>query len=134
MSARLVLAILSTLLEEAALVVVVLWGLPQVGIEIPLAGLILLMLVWVGFSIFTYQMGSRALRRPVVDLPVALGSKCKVIRRLELDGIVGIKGEIWEAKSAHGNVEVGEKVTVIGNDGLKLIVSPKRTRDEDGAE
>ncbi|MFC2122551.1 NfeD family protein [Bacteroidota bacterium] len=134
MNPRLILAIFSTLLEEAALAVVVLWGLPRVDIEIPLAGLILLMVVWAGFSIFTYQMGSRALRRkPVVDLPVTIGSKCKVIRRLEPEGVVGVKGEIWEAKSAHGTVEVGEKVIVIGNDGLKLIVSPKRTTDEDGA-
>jgi membrane-bound serine protease (ClpP class) len=128
------LAILSTLLEEAALVVVALWGLPRVGIEIPLVGLILLMVVWVGFSIFTYQMGSRALRiKPVMDLPVNVGSKCKVIRRLEPEGIVGVKGEIWEAKSTHGNAEVGEKVFVLGNDGLKLIVSPKRPGEEDGA-
>jgi len=132
MNARLILAIFSTLLEEAALVVVVLWGLPRVDIEIPLVGLILLMVAWAGFSIFTYQMGSRALRRkPVMDLPVTIGSKCKVIRRLEPEGIVGIKGEIWEAESVHGDVDAGEKVFVLGNDGLKLIVSPKRPGEED---
>jgi len=131
MNARLVLAILSTLLEEAALVAVALWGLPQVGIEIPLVGLIILMLVWAGFSIFTYQMGSQALRRPVVDLPIKVGSKCKVIRRLEPEGIVGIKGEIWEAQSIHGDVDAGEKVFVLGSDGLKLIVTPKRPGEGD---
>ncbi|MBU2608668.1 MAG: NfeD family protein [Chloroflexi bacterium] len=134
MSPRLIMAIFSTLLEEAAVVVLVLWGLPQAGVVVPLAGLIVLMVAWIGFSVFIYHMGSRALRRPVVDLPVAVGSKCKVIRRLEPEGIVGVKGEIWEAKSAHGNAEVGEKVIVIGNDGLKLIVSPKRPGEEDGAE
>ena len=131
MSPRLILAIFSTLLEEAALVVLVLWGLPQAGVVMPLAGLIVLMVAWIGFSVFTYQMGSRALRRPVVDLPIAVGSKCKVIRRLEPEGIVGIKGEIWEAQSIHGDVDAGEKVFVLGNDGLKLIVSHKRPGEED---
>ena len=131
MSPRLILAIFSTLLEEAALVVLVLWGLPQAGVVISLAGLIIMMVAWIGFSVFIYHMGSRALRRPVVDLPIAVGSKCRVIRRLAPDGVVGIKGEIWEAVSVHGNVDAGEKVFVLGNDGLKLIVSPKRPGEED---
>jgi len=42
-TARLILAILSALLEEAVVVVVVLWGLPRLGIRIPLAGLVALM-------------------------------------------------------------------------------------------
>ena len=58
MTARLVIAILSTLLEEAALVAIVLWGLPQLAIYIPLPGLITLMVAWGAFSIFTYRMGS----------------------------------------------------------------------------
>ena len=80
MSVRLILAIFSTLLEEAALVVIVLWGLPQLGIRIPLAGLIALMVAWGAFSVFTYRMGSRALRRkPLVGLADMVGSEafCK---------------------------------------------------------
>ena len=78
------MAIFSTLLEEIALVVIVLWGLPQVGIQIPLAGLIALMAAWGAFSVFTYRVGSRALRRkPVVGLPDMVGSKGKVVSRFD---------------------------------------------------
>lgn len=123
MSVRLVLAIVSTLMEEAALVAVALWALPQIDIEIPLPGLILLMVVWGGFAVFTYRMGSRALRRkPLIGLPGMVGSRGKVVRQLAPDGIVLIKGELWEAKSTYGNINTGEKVTVVGHDGLRVVV------------
>jgi len=124
MTGRLILAIVSTLIEEAALVVIVLWGLPQLGIEIPVAGLIIMMVVWGACSVFMYRMGSRALRRePVVGLSVMVGSKGKVVRPLVPVGLVKIKGEFWEATSTSGRIGTGEVVTVVGQDGLKLVVS-----------
>ena len=33
-----------------------------------------------------------------------------------------IKGELWGAKSIDGDVDIGEVVTVVGQDGLQLIV------------
>jgi len=121
MTARLVMAIFSTLLEEAALVVIVLWGLPQLGIHIPLWGLIALMVTWGAYAIITYRMGSRALRRkPEILLPL-IGSQGKVVSPLTPKGLVRIKGELWQATSAGGNIDTGEEVTVVGQDGLKLV-------------
>lgn len=123
MTVRLILAIISTLLEEAALVVIALWGLPQLGISIPLAGLITLMVAWAGFSVFIYRMGSRALRRkPVTGLLSMIGGRGKVVSPLTPEGFVRIKGELWEAKSISGRIDTGEKISVVGQDGLKLIV------------
>ncbi|MDH5696837.1 MAG: NfeD family protein, partial [Dehalococcoidia bacterium] len=116
-------AIFSTMLEEAALVAIVLWGLPQLGIHIPLAGLIALTVALAAFSIIIYRMGSRALRRkPVVGLPDMVGSKGKVVSRLAPVGLVKIKDELWEAKSARGRIDNGAEVTVVGQEGLKLVV------------
>ncbi len=124
MSGRLVLAIISTLLEETALAVIVLLGLPHLGIRIPLAGLIVLMVVWGTFSVFTYRMGSRALRRkPLVGLPDMVGSKGKVMSPLAPEGLVRIKGELWVAQSESGEMNAGEEIIVVGQDGLKLVVS-----------
>ena len=121
MSARLILAIVSTLLEEAALVAVVLWGLPQLGIHIPRAVLIVLMVAWGAYTVITYRAGSRALRRkPEILLPL-IGSKGKVVSPLSPEGLVRIKGELWQATSSGGNIDTGEEVTVVGQDGLKLI-------------
>ncbi len=123
MTVRLILAVISTLLEEAALVVIVLWGLPQLGVHLPLAGLIVLMVAWGVFSITIYRMGSRALRRkPVPGLSAMTGSKGKVLSPLAPQGVIKIKGELWEAKSAGRRIAVGAEVTVVGQDGLKLTV------------
>ena len=130
MTGRLILAIFSTLMEEAALAVIVLLGLPHLGIRIPLAGLIVLMAAWGAFSVITYRMGSRALRRkPVVGLPDMLDSKGKVVNPLDPEGTIRIKGELWDATSAEGSINTGEEVIVVGQVGLKLVVRKSGTGD-----
>lgn len=120
--ARLIFTVISTLLEEAAIVIIVLWALPAVGIHIPLAGLIALMLAWGAWSIFTYRLGSRALKKKIINLTDMIGSRGKVVSPLSPEGLVRIKGELWVAKSASGEMKTDREVTVIGQDGLKLVV------------
>jgi len=123
MTGRLIIAIISTLLEEAALIVIVLLGLPRLGIHIPLPGLIALMVLWLAWSVIIYRMGSVALRRkPIISLPDMVGSKGKVVSPLVPEGLVRIKAELWMAKSADGEIDVGAKVIVVEQDGLKLVV------------
>ena len=122
MSARLVWAIISTSLEEAALVLIVLWGLPRLEIRIPLLGLIALMVAWGAYSIMTYRRGSQALKKKLVE--------GVVVSPIVPEGLVRIKGELWQAKSASGKIETGEEVTVVGQDGLKLIVRTGSTSDD----
>ena len=121
--ARLILAIISTLLEEVALVVVVLYGLPGLGIYIPLPGLIALMIAWGVYSVIVYRIGSRALRKkPMPGLLTMIGSRGKAASPLVPEGFVRIKGELWEAKSLSGKIRTREEIMVVGQDGLKLIV------------
>ena len=121
MRGRLILAIISTILEESAIAVIVLVGLPHLDIHVPLWGLIALMVAWGAYSITTYRMGSRALRKkPEIVLPL-ISSKGKVVSPLTPGGIIRIKGELWQATSIDGNIDNGEEVTVVGQDGLKLI-------------
>ncbi len=123
MKGRLIIAIVSTTLEEVALAVGVLWGLPKLGIYIPLWVLIIVMVAWCAYAVVTYRMGSRALRRkPVHGLMPMLGSEGKVASPLVPEGMVRIKGELWVAKSAGGEIDAGVEITVVGQDGLKLIV------------
>ena len=123
MRARLVIAIISIVLEEAALGAIVLLGFPRLGIKIPLPGLIAMMMVWLVYSVFTYRVGSRALRRKQLDgLPNMVGSRGKVVNSLAPEGLVRVKGELWVAKAASGEMEPGEEVIVTQQDGLKLVV------------
>jgi membrane-bound ClpP family serine protease len=120
MTGRLILAIISTILEEAAIVVIVRWGLPQLDIHIPLWGLITLMVVWAAYAVITYRMGSRAMmRKPEIVLPL-ISSQGKVVSPLTPEGLVRIKGELWQATSVGENIDTGEEVTVVGQNGLKL--------------
>jgi len=133
MSGRLIIAIVSTVLEEVALAAGVLWGLPRLGIHIPLWVLIIVMLAWGAYTVTTYRMGSRALRRkPVHGLMAMLGSEGKVVSPLVPNGMVRIKGELWMAKSASERMDAGEKITVVGQDGLKLIVRKRSPGDLEG--
>jgi membrane-bound ClpP family serine protease len=123
MSVRRILAILSTLLDEVALAAIILWGLPRLGIHIPLAGLIALMAALVAYAVITYRLGSKALgKKPVVGLSDMVGSRGKVVTPLDPQGLVRIKGELWESTSADRRINTGEEVIVVGQDRLKLTV------------
>ena len=121
------MAIVSNLLEEAALVVIVLWGLPRLGIHIPVAGLIAMMVAWGVISVILYRMGSRALlKKPITGLPAMIGSRGKVVSPLAPRGVIRIKNELWEAKSEGRKIKAGEAVTGVGQDGLRLVVRKSR--------
>jgi membrane-bound ClpP family serine protease len=122
-TARLILAIVSTSLEEVAIVVIWRWLLPEFGINLSLSVLIGIMVVWAVFAVALFVFTTRVLKRQtVVGLPTMIGSKGKVASSLAPDGLVRIRGELWGATSAEGNVDKGEEVEVVGEDGLKLVV------------
>ena len=132
MTARFILAIVSTMLEEAALAALVLWGLPLLGIHLPLAVLIALMAALAAYAVITYRLGSRAMgRKPVVGLPDMVGGQGRVVSPLAPEGLVRIKGELWESKSDGRRIKAGEEVTVVGQEGLKLIVRRAKPKKRD---
>ena len=123
MTPRLIYAIVTTILEEAFIAAIVLWGLPQLGINIPRGVLIGIMVAWAANSVVFFRIGSRALRRrPVSGLGSVVGDKGKVISTLAPDGVIKIRDELWEARSPNGQMDIGEKVMVTEQDGLKLTV------------
>jgi membrane-bound serine protease (ClpP class) len=127
MTTRLIIAIVTTLAEEAALVAIVLWGLPQVGVNLHVGVLIALMAALAAYAIITYRMGSRALKRkPVVGLPDMIGARGRAVSNLAPEGTVRIKGELWESRAEGRKISAGTDVTVVGQEGLKLIVRRER--------
>jgi membrane-bound ClpP family serine protease len=121
--ARLILAVISTSLEEVAIWVIWRWLLPEFDIYLPLSVLTGVMVAWASFSIWLFIFTTRTLKRQVpVGLPSMVGSKGKVASPLAPVGMVRIKGELWGATSDEGHVDIGEEVLVVGEDGLKLFV------------
>ena len=87
------------------------------------------MVVWAVFSAALFVFTTRILKKQaVVGLPTMIGSKGKVASSLVPEGLVKIKGELWGATSAEGNVDKGEEVEVVGEDGLKLVVRKVGTK------
>ena len=122
-TARLILAIVSTLAVEAALFTIWRWVLPEWGIEIPLAALIAVMVAYAIFAVVDFWFVTLILRRQaVVGLSSMISSKGKVTSPLDPEGLVMIKGELWGAESIDRNIGSGERIMVVGQDGLKLIV------------
>ncbi len=120
---RLVFAILATLGEEIALALFVLLGLPRLGVKLPLGGLIAMMAGLAVYGVISYRLGSRALlKKPLAGFTDMVGSRGTVIEPLSPKGTIKIKGELWEAESTKNKIDVGEEVTVIEQQGLKLIV------------
>jgi membrane protein implicated in regulation of membrane protease activity len=111
------------MLEETALAVIVLIGLPELGINLHVALLIVLMVVWMAIAILNYQAGSRALKKsPVVGLGTMIGSRGKVVKPLQPEGLIKVGSELWHAKSVDTSIENGSEVIVVGQDGKTLIV------------
>ena len=132
MTTRLIVAIFTTLMEEAVLAAIVLWGLPHVGINLHVGVLIALMAALAAFAVTTYRLGTRALKRKLmVGLPGMVGARGKTVSDLAPEGTVRIKGELWDSKADGRRINAGVWVTVVGQEGLKLIVRrekpPKKT-------
>jgi len=127
------LAITTSLLEEAALVAVVLWLLPRVEINIPLWGLILMMIALGVYNYINYRLGKKALiKKPMISPDI--GSRGRTTTPVSLKGYVRVNGELWQA-SSNSTIDAGEEITVVGIEGMTLLISPvekdNRTRKAD---
>jgi membrane-bound ClpP family serine protease len=120
---RLVIAVLATLGEEIALALFILLGLPRLGVEVPLGGLIGMMAGLATYGVISYRLGSRALmKEPMAGFTDMVGSRGKVTEPLTPKGTVKIKGELWHAEAAEHHIDRGQDVIVIKHEGLKLMV------------
>ena len=117
-----VLHITTSLLEQAALVAVVLWLLPRVAINIPLWGLILMMIALGVYNYTTYRLGKKALvKKPIISPDI--GSRGRTTTPISPKGYVRVNGELWQASSS-STIYVGEEITVVGIEGMTLLISP----------
>ena len=114
------------LLKGAVLAAIVLWLLPLLwGINIPMWGLILLMVVFVIYEIVTFRLGRRALeRKPMTSLQAIVGCCGKATTPLTPDGYVQVEGELWRALSSDININKGDDIVVVEVNRLTLSVAP----------
>ena len=120
-----VYSIATGLLEEAALAAVVLWLLPLLGVNIPIWGLILLMVAYGVKEGITYRIGARALqRKPVLSSEGMVGCCGEATTPLAPDGYVRVEGELWRASSTGPKIDEGDEIVVVEVRRLTLFVAP----------
>ena len=123
MTTRAIVAIVSTALEEIAMVVVWRWLLPEFGIKLPVSVLIGVMATWAAFCVILFGITTWILKKQTAaGRPTMIGSRGRVMSPLSPEGFVRIRGELWGAASDEGNVAQGEEIEVVGENGLKLVV------------
>jgi membrane-bound ClpP family serine protease len=77
------------------------------------------------FSIITYVLYRALKKNPLVGFDNMIGKSGMTVNQITRKGTVKIGGELWAAEVDGDNIEAGEKVTVIGQTGLKLKVIKK---------
>lgn len=119
----LVWKVITSLFEQAVLVAVVLWVFPLIDIKLPLWVLIPASIVLQAYNVFSYRKSIQALRaQPMPGMTNMVGTQGEVVNALAPDGLVKIRGELWAATAANGKITTGRNVTVVGQNGLKLVV------------
>jgi membrane protein implicated in regulation of membrane protease activity len=117
-----ILAITTSLLEQAALVAVVLWLLPRATINIPLWGLILMMIALGVYNYINYRLGKKSLvKKPMTSLNI--GSRGRAAMPVSPKGYVRVNGELWQA-SSNSTIDAGEEIAVVGIEGMTLLIIP----------
>ena len=115
-------SILTSLLWEVILALVILKLLPRYGVSIPLWALIVLMALLGIYSYVGYWLGKRALdKMPLISLDTLVSTKGKTVTYLNPRGYIRLGSELWRAKSA-SNIDAGKEVTVVGVEGMTLLV------------
>lgn len=132
MTGRFIFAVISTLLEIIAIFVTGRLLLPRVGINIPLFILIAVMVLWGAYTVFTFRLGTHALKRRLpLGLPDMVGCPGRVETAIASEGLVRIGRELWVAKSDEGVINPGTRVIVVSQERLKLVVTVVESEKSD---
>lgn len=113
------------LLKGAVLLLIIIWLLPLWGINIPMWGIILIVVAFLIYEIVTFRLGRRALeRKPAIWSEAIVGRCGKATTPLTPDGYVKVNGELWHALSSDTNINEGDDIVVVELDRLTLRVAP----------
>jgi membrane-bound serine protease (ClpP class) len=99
-------------------------GLPPVpAIRVSPVTIAVMTVLVAAFFIFVLGKGIRAqVRRVAFGVETIVGTSGTAVTDLAPDGLVQAAGEQWSARSAEGGIRSGERVEVVGREGLRLLV------------
>ena len=117
------LKVLILLLDEAAVVLLVILILHFMGIQIPLTIKIIIGLIAGIFIIAIHIAVIPSFRRKqVTGREGMIGLQVKAVEPLTPSGAIMVNGERWKAKSIDNNIDIDDDVEIVGIAGLTLKV------------
>lgn len=120
---RKILAVVGILADEIAIIFILAFVLPALGVVVPprIIGLVVGILLVKDAVFIPFILP--VLERRATTGPEALpGQTATVVEELDPAGFVKIGSELWRAECTNGNAEMGEKVRVVGVRGNVLLV------------
>ena len=127
-------SILTTVLQEAAVVALVLWLLPLLEVHVPLWGMAILMAAVAAWGLIGYRLTRNIVNQESVTPSSAMiGCEGIAVTPLEPEGVVRVRGELWKARTNHAAIAKNEEIIVEEIDGLILYVAP-RTKSSAGIQ
>ena len=118
--------VLASLLDDAAIALLVLLILWFLKIPISLPVIIFLVLLFIVTVFIMHRLIIPTLHRKITTGSEGMiGLKGDVIEPLTPDGVIQVSGEYWKARSIDENIAVGEQVEIVGLDGFVLKVKRK---------
>ena len=117
------LKVLVLLLDEAIVLTLIILAIRFFKIQIPLPITVLLALA-VGILVIMIHIAviPSFHRKQVTGREGMIGLQGTVVKMLEPNGVVMVKGERWTARSVDNDIEIGEDVEIVEVDGLTLWV------------
>jgi membrane-bound ClpP family serine protease len=110
----------------AFVVLLILWKL---GIELPPVVLAAIAVIMIVISFVSYKILRPVLAGSESRSNSMVGLKGKVVKPLDPEGVVRVRGELWKATVADNHAKKGKRVEVIGLDGLRLLVKNNDSAD-----
>lgn len=118
-------AVLSSVVEQAILVAVVLVLLPKLEIHIPLWALVFMMVALGAYGYLSFRLGRSVLQKvPMMSPEAMIGRRCTAVTALAPKGYVKVAGELWQASSQALVVGKGQEAVIVGIEEMTLLVTP----------
>ena len=120
---RNLLKLLALMADEVIVGILLLLVLPGFGIEVPLwaVAVVIGTLLAKDFLIAPFVLkGLNA--RPRTGSESIIGRTAVVVEDLTPEGLVKLDGELWSAECVNGAAKRGERVSVVGLNGTRVLV------------
>jgi membrane-bound ClpP family serine protease len=121
---RIVIAVITSLVDEIMLFILVLWVLPALGINVPLWLVIPLAVIFLASGTWTLLV---VRKKPNLGFENQIGARGVAITDIEKKGLVKIGRENWTARTGGPKLERGSKIVVVEQNALILTVAPDKS-------